>query len=573
MKHFNMKLVLMLALFPFSGWAQGPNFSWAKSICSSRASESFAVTVDVNDDVYVTGMFDDTLDADPNIGVHQLVSNGDKDIFIQKLDSAGNLLWAHSFGGLGWDYGYDVVTDDQANVYLLGAYLDSVDFDPGVGTHKLYNTGSWFNGYVLKLNQQGDFVWAISLDGMELSNPASNIVPLSMAIDTTNHLYLTGEFDGDIDVDPGTGTTVLSSAGEFDVFLIKINQNGDHVWSHAIGGALTEQGSDLAIDAANNIYLTGSFESVMDFDWGAGTIMETPLSYVDAYLMKIEPLQGNVMWVDVFGGSIAQVGRSVACDALGHVYFSGMFNSTVDFDPGPGVHQLSAGATADVFVEKLDTSGNYIWVKSLETYSPLDERFNLCVDNNNDLYVASYFNNTVDFDPGAGVNNFTSNGFEDIFMSKVDQSGNFLWSMQIGSGLPDGPRGLACDPHGAIYLTGSFFDTIDFNPYADTAYLSCPSIYTNSFVLKMYTPTSTVDVLNNEKPNSLVVFPNPASGIVTLQTSEEITAVELYNLAGQTIRTYPAYTTTIDVSELPEAVYLVKVIGGENIFMRRLVKH
>ena len=127
--------------------------------------------------------------------------------------------------------------------------------------------------------------------------------------------------------------------------------------------------------------------------------------------------QANFEWAKQMGSSFNENGRSIKVDASGNVYTTGRFYGTVDFDPGPGTNNLTAQGGADVFVQKLDPSGNFLWAKSFGGTSN-DQGYSITVDASGNVYTTGQFEGTVDFDPGAGTNNLSSQGGEDAFIQK-----------------------------------------------------------------------------------------------------------------------------------------------------------
>ncbi|MBT6372369.1 MAG: hypothetical protein HOJ86_06840, partial [Acidimicrobiaceae bacterium] len=134
--------------------------------------------------------------------------------------------------------------------------------------------------------------------------------------------------------------------------------------------------------------------------------------------------------VAVFGGTNADYGYSVAVDSSGNVYTTGYFNGTVDFDPGAGTANLTSNGYKDVFVSKLDSSGNYVWAKNFGGTGN-DMGYSVAVDSSGNVYTTGYFTGTVDFDPGAGTTNLVPNGSSDAFVSKLDSSGDLVWAKNL----------------------------------------------------------------------------------------------------------------------------------------------
>jgi len=156
----------------------------------------------------------------------------------------------------------------------------------------------------------------------------------------------------------------------------------------------------------------------------------------------------------------------VLFEASGNVYTTGYFGGTVDFDPGAGVFNLISAGVQDIFVSKLDASGNFIFAKAMGGTGS-DFGRSIAMDASGNIYTTGEFNSaTADFDPGAGVFNLPSVGSYDAFVSKLDVSGNFLWAAAMGGTNGDGGYSLAVDALANVYTTGAFQLTVDFNPSA-----------------------------------------------------------------------------------------------------------
>jgi hypothetical protein len=126
------------------------------------------------------------------------------------------------------------------------------------------------------------------------------------------------------------------------------------------------------------------------------------------------------------GGTNVDQGIDVALDSAGNVYTTGFFLGTVDFDPGAGTFNLTSAGSGDLFVSKLDASGNLVWARSMGGAASSDEGYGIVVDGAGNVYTTGSFSGTGDFDPGAGTANLTSAGSFDVFVQKLDASGNFV---------------------------------------------------------------------------------------------------------------------------------------------------
>ena len=313
--------------------------------------------------------------------------------------------------------------------------------------------------------QTVNFQWAKQMG--DISNDRAH----SVAIDAAGNVYTTGRFEGMVDFDPGAGTYNLTSAGWEDVFVSKLNSSGTFVWAKQLGGANFDVANSIAVDAAGNIYTTGSFLGTSDFDPGLGVYNLTSIGSGDIFVSKLNS-SGAFVWAKNFGGAgSGNDAKSIAVDATGNVYTTGYFDSIVDFDPGISAYNLSAvgayGGSVDVFISKLNASGNFVWAKQIGGGTNSGSIGNsITVDAAGNVYSTGWFADIVDFDPGVGVYNIASSGTQDIFVSKLNSSGAFVWAKSIGGSGTDIDIGssIVLDASGNVYTTGGFSGTADFDP-------------------------------------------------------------------------------------------------------------
>ena len=142
-------------------------------------------------------------------------------------------------------------------------------------------------------------------------------------------------------------------------------------------------------------------------------------------------------------------GLGIAVDASGNVYATGVFRGIVDFDPGPGTFNLTSSGGFDIFVQKLDASGNFLWARRMGG-TDSDVGKGIAVDASGNVYTTGLFGGTVDFNPGAGTALLASAGSSDIFVSKLDASGNFLWAVSMGGTSTDIGFGIAVGASGNV---------------------------------------------------------------------------------------------------------------------------
>jgi len=283
----------------------------------------------------------------------------------------------------------------------------------------------------------------------------------AITTDASGNVYTTGQFYGTVDFDPGVGVFNLTGWGE--MFISKLDDMGNFVWAKAVDGLGNENGYSIAVDpsGSGDVYTTGQFYGTVDFDPGADTFNLISAGLGDIFISKLDDT-GNFVWAKSMGGINKDEGSSIAVDASGYVYATGYFRDTADFDPGLGIFNLNANWGSGLFISKLDNAGNFVWAKAMGDTATFGR--SIAVDASGNVYTTGYSYGTVDFDPGGGTFIVTSDD-DDIFISKLDSSGNFVWTKVISGSNDDEGRSIALDASGNVYITGYFGGgTVDFDP-------------------------------------------------------------------------------------------------------------
>ncbi|MBK8875138.1 MAG: hypothetical protein IPN13_14990 [Bacteroidetes bacterium] len=233
---------------------------WAYNIGGTGNETVTAMAIDASGNCYITGRFAGAVDFDPGAGTSTITSSGPFDVYIVKLNSSGDLLWAKNFGGTFGTFVDDLSLDASGSVYTIGTFQTTTDFDPSAAVFNLVSTGGQ-DPYIAKLDASGNFVWAL--------NPGFSISAIN--IDINNALYLTGIFDAATDFDfDSTQTINLIPQGSSDIYIAKFDTDANFVWVNSVGGTTGESPSAINTDAMGNIIITGTFAGTADFDPGAG---------------------------------------------------------------------------------------------------------------------------------------------------------------------------------------------------------------------------------------------------------------------------------------------------------------
>ena len=391
--------------FFVSKYDQYGNLQWDHHIGSDHA-RAYSLDLDQNNNVYVTGSFRGNTDFDPGPGVFNMTDVGYTDIFILKLNTTGDFVWAKQFGGCCtqlFESG-NAICVHNGYVYTTGTFQSSGDFDPGPMVYNLNNA----NGrvFVQKLDTAGNFIWA--------KNLSDSGGPYAIKADNANNVYLTGTFHGSEDFDPGVGFYNLTlndpngngGAGYADAFILKLDQQGNFVWAKSIGGSSHNYGNSVDLDVTGNVYTLINFNNTVDFDPGSSVYNLTGTLAI----LKLDS-SGNFIWAKSWNG-VSGNEPGLTIDDANDVYFSSSFSDTVDFDPGTGVSKISSGG---VCIVKLDENGNYVWATS---FAGSGHSHSVDVDADINVYSTGQFG-YLDFDASSEPA-ILSGG--DIFVAKLSQN-------------------------------------------------------------------------------------------------------------------------------------------------------
>ncbi len=446
----------------------GPG-SWARTWGGTDFDMAQSVAVDSEGNVYITGFFRGTVDFDPGEGVeeHTVTGwSGYEDAFLSKFDTDGDFLWVRTWGGEWHEGGEDVAVDSEGNIYIAGYFNEEVDFDPGPGTDIHNGNGDW-DSFLSKFSPDGTFQWAGTW-GAPYADKA-----LGVACTDTDYIFVCGYMNGACDFDPGPGVDYVDAIPTSG-YLSKFEPNGNYIFSkiwHGYGeGTCIARAVD--VDNMGNVYVTGEFWDNVDLDPDSGTQNFTaPGYYSNAYLSSFDSTL-NFQWGYGWGGDSSDSSFDVAADDLGSVYAVGCFGDTVDFMPGPGQELWTAQTELDSFAVRYSNTGEFVWSKAWGGPNGVgddaDKAYAVDCDYEGNVYIAGYFNNTMDFDPGPGDYNLTAAGQTDCYLTSLDTNGDHRWTTVVGGANRDSPWGIAVDADRNSYMVGMFQEEVDFNPSALT---------------------------------------------------------------------------------------------------------
>ncbi len=476
---------LIVVIIHVNIFSQTVSLEWVKTFGALSSSSDVSgrkTFFDLQGNLFVMGEFSNTVDFDPSLNVFNLVSNGDKDIYIQKLDSNGNFLWAKSFGGIGIESIADAAIDSLGNLIVVGNFSNTVDFNPGIGVAARTSNGQ-IDFYVLKLDNMGNYLWAHSFGSANVD------VVRKLCLSNTNDIIVGGYFHNTVDFDPGT-SIYNQTAISYDIYLLKLDASGNFIWVKTLEGSNSANGDlrGLTSDMNQNFYLGGTFKDTVDFDPDIALNLQSSLvsGAYSFFILKLNS-SGQFEWVRITNIPSC---NTMATDDFGHLFIGGTFFGTVDFDPSPNVYNAySAGYAA--YALKLDTSGNFKWMKKVGGMNgpiKVDVIYDIKCNDDGDISLCGQFAGLEDFDPNAGVYMLGPGSLfnsYDAFYMQLDSIGNFIWAAAIGDSMTEAAANcLANTPQGKIYVVGQFDGSTDFDHNAGVQTISSGGGY-HAYILKL----------------------------------------------------------------------------------------
>lgn len=450
------KLLLAYLLMISAAFSQDLSYEWSFSTGNTDSDQNRGLTFSHDNMLLSAGSYRESIDADPGAGVFTLNSAGFTDTYIRKITPNGDLIWAKSFGGNQDDITHNLTVDLDGNIFVCGNFYGTCDFDPGPAVYLVSSLGD-ADAFVLKLDPNGNFLWVATFGSPQIDR--------AYAIDTDSlgNSYIGGYFQNTVDFDPGGGFSLVTATGGDDAYVVKLDAGGSLYWAKTFTGIGNEKTFAVHVDQNMDVLVGGGFETVVDFDPGPGVQNLASNGLADIFLAKLNS-NGDYLWALKEGGLAIDLIRHILTDSLDQIYVSGYFSDVVDFDPS-GSQAIRTAIQEDAFIQKLNTNGEFIWVQAFGGDST-DRVRSFEFDSLGNLFVIGEFLNTVDFDPGAGINLITSAGKEDIFISKFDVDGNYYWTETFGDADEQRYAWVLTGNPGELYTSGYLFGSTDFDPGA-----------------------------------------------------------------------------------------------------------
>ncbi len=275
-----------------------------------------------------------------------------------------------------------------------------------------------------------------------------NDAGMAVTVDNNNNVYVAGFFEHIAGFDNDS----ITATGGYDLYIAKYNDAGTVQWVRQAGGGGDDIASDIVVDANGNIYVTGYFTGAAIFD--NDTLIGN--GERDIFIAKYTS-SGICEWAVSAGGTSSDEGNSLCVDAAGNVYITGYFFNGANF----GNAALTAYGANDIFIAKCNTNGVWQWAQKAGN-SDWDNGVGISIDDAGNLFITGYYGNYWNQPAHFGTIDLPIEGNSDIFISKCDNSGNFLWARKAGGSGGDMGSDITTDVSGNCYATGYFTGTATF---------------------------------------------------------------------------------------------------------------
>ena len=547
-KKISLLLFLHWAFF-LRADAQAPDWAWAKSACSlSNATSITSITTDPAGNIFIGGNFRDS--ALFGNGVYH--PTGTVNLFIAKYDSAGTFLWMRQARGAN-NPPYDLVTalctDAAGNCYGTGFFNGVAVFDHDTVT----SLGQLPDVFVVKYGPAGNVIWLRKGTG-----PAYDY-GYGIGLDADGYCYVSGSFQQSISF--GNLNTIANNSST-DIFLLKLDGSGNIISAHGAGGSADDQAVSLAVDAAGNCWLTGTFNST-DMVIGSDTLNFTN-SDVDAFVARFDS-SGTGLWGRTGSGPGNQEPAGIAADPAGNCYVTGVFKGdTMALDTST----LITFGYYDFFTARYDVNGN-LSAAGHQGSATFGTEFATAIaaDSSGNFYTTGQFRNPAIFSPDTIAGTAALN----IFIAKFDSTGSSAWVKQSGSASSSlNATAIHRDESGNLFITGSYEQSTTFG---NDSLLVSPGYGAGYYIAKLGIVNTTGIYRPDAENNNIQLYPNPASGRITITGMSGKSTVQVFDISGRKIYSAEAESRlTLNVSNLYPGIYLVEINTGGSVWRKKFIR-
>lgn len=316
---------------------------WAFSIGGTSNDMPTAIKVLSNGSVLLAGTFVNAVDFDPGSGTVSLNTGGTLEGFLANYDASGNLNWAVAAEGVGTVRYESIDQMDNGNLILVGSYSGAVDFNFSGNNISKSSPGGLGESYVMCLNLAGQIQWLTSFTPTN-----GNSISRCVVVDRNDNVYVGGYFEETITI----GTSNYISLGGLDCFYVKLDGNGQVLWSNHGGSSVSESMCEVVARPDSGVIFL-SYTNSDNFTVSSGSFPGLSLGVFGGTFFMMLDDAGNFVWAE--GVDEMSLNTTFTMNDEGVLYFSGTYVDGQDFDFGPSNTNTSCSGSADMFVGRYKT--------------------------------------------------------------------------------------------------------------------------------------------------------------------------------------------------------------------------
>ena len=564
-QQFKIALAYLFFLATITSNAQGSLFTNYFAFGNSGGNYASSIAVDSNGNSFICGKYNGVIDFDPSANVLELSSVNQK-TYIAKYNSLGVFQWVKSFDDS--PFPSELIVDSQGNLIMTGSFQNTVDFDPSSSIFNLTTVAA--DIYVLKLNNNGEFIWVKQMGG------TSGDTGKAITTDASNNIYITGSFRNTADFDPGIGVFTIDGDSSSNIYICKITADGNFVFAKAISrtpalGASVSC-SDIKVDTSGNIFVVGGFSGTVDFDPSSGIANATSFDIkTDAFILKLNG-SGNYLWSKTFSSNQRDGINDIVINSNGELFcaLECDYAATIDLNPGAGIFNVT-GVEVFASIVKLDGNGDFLFGKKIEA---TDAAYcaSLALDSNQNLLVTGRFSGIINF--GTLANPVILNepvNLDNLYFLHLSSVGDFL-SLKNIKGSGDMYEGkVVIDATDAFHFATAFNLNLTIGLIGGVA--TTQTFSDTGSILMIKDQLTTLSNPNFKQTATINVYPNPTNNILNIAISENAT-LQIIDLLGKTVleKSITSGNNTITIEALPTGMYISKIQNENGTYNQKIMK-
>lgn len=539
-----MKYNLLLWLFFIASTSaiKAQQITWATQLGDIGYDKIDLTTTDANANVYVAGVFSDTLATEGGT----IISDGtNSDVFFGQYSANGEAVWLKRLGGDGFDRVTAINFAPSNHLYLAGTVIDTVRF----GIDTIVTKGhSDSDIYLTKIDAiDGSFIWTREIE-TALEGDVADI-----GTDALGNVFVWGNFQDTLSL----GTDSLLTFGQSDLFLLKYDSNGNLLWKNHLGGDKADLAVAMRVSEAGDLYLSGVFNGKILF---GSTFLEA-YDNLDSFVAKYDS-EGNLVWAKQLGSD--QLGALVTDLAFdnNHIFITGTYADNTLING----QTITTDGLQSLFVARFLLDGTPDFVRGFNNDLIVTPTQMVC-DNNGRIYISGALQGTAQF----GAHSLSSSDSENgIAMCLSSETGEAYWATSFGGSDYDATNSI-CVANGKCFVGGAFTQNANFgtNTLSSNGNLDAFLLQINQDVINA-TPIATATT------TVWKTAPNPANTNTHLQipnTTETNTyTLRINNLLGQTMWSGSvANSTIIDTNQWQSGVYIMQLFDNNRYISRQML--